>query len=59
MFNDFLSRLLQPEPKPLADEDARLALTALLVRVARADGHFDPDERARIDRIVETRYGLG
>ena len=40
MFQDFLSRLIQPAPDPLNDGDARLALTALLVRVARADGDY-------------------
>ncbi|MHA7877132.1 tellurite resistance TerB family protein [Roseivivax sp.] len=58
MFSDFLSRLVRPDPAPLDDGDARLALSALLVRVARADGHFDADEAQRIDRILATRYGL-
>lgn len=40
------------------EPDARLALTALLVRIARADGHYDPAETARIDRITIARYGL-
>ncbi|MCC1492273.1 TerB family tellurite resistance protein [Cognatishimia sp. F0-27] len=58
MFSDFLRRLTEPDPAPLQDSDARLALTALLVRVARSDGQFDADEAARIDRIAATRYGL-
>lgn len=58
MFGEFLKRLTQPQPALLPDEDARLALTALLVRVARTDGHYDPDEAARIDRINAARYGL-
>ena len=58
MFADFLSKLIQPDPPPLADEDARLALTALLVRLARSDGVFDADEKARIDAIAAARYGL-
>ncbi len=58
MFADLLSRLTQPEPARLPDSDARLALTALLVRAARTDGHYDPAERARITRIAATRYGL-
>ncbi len=58
MFADFLKRLTATDPEPLPDADARLALTALLVRVARSDGTFDDDERARIDRIITTRYGL-
>lgn len=58
MFADFLKRLTAPDPAPLPDEDARLALTALLVRIARSDGDYASDEVARIDRLVSTRYGL-
>jgi uncharacterized tellurite resistance protein B-like protein len=58
MFGDFLRRLTQPEPEPLDDGDARLALCALLVRVARTDGDYAPSEIARIDRIAAQRYGL-
>lgn len=42
----------------LADEDARLALTALLVRIARADGVYDQNETAQIDQVSMHRYGL-
>lgn len=58
MFGEFLKRLTQPDPAPLPDADARLALTALLVRVARSDGHYDAEESARIDKIAAQRYGL-
>jgi uncharacterized tellurite resistance protein B-like protein len=58
MFGEFLKRLTAPDPAPLGDDDARLALTALLVRVARSDGHFDQSERDRIDRIIVARYAL-
>ncbi|MDU8910230.1 TerB family tellurite resistance protein [Aestuariicoccus sp. MJ-SS9] len=58
MFGEFIKRLTQPDPAPLPDDDARLAMTALLVRVARTDGHYDPEEAARIDRIAAARYGL-
>ena len=58
MFADFLKRLTAPEPAPLADTDARLALTALLVRVARTDDLYEDSEKARIDRITAARYGL-
>ena len=58
MFAEFLNRLTAPAPAPLGAEDARLALAALLVRVARTDGQYDPEERRRIDRILVTRYGL-
>ncbi|MEM7319298.1 MAG: TerB family tellurite resistance protein [Pseudomonadota bacterium] len=59
MFRDFLSRLTEPQSDPLADHDARLALAALLVRIARSDDHYAPAEVSRIDRILSTRYGLG
>lgn len=58
MFADFLKRLTAPEPAPLPDADARLALTALLVRVARSDGHYAEAEIAQIDATMSTRYGL-
>ena len=58
MFADFLRRLTQPEPAPLADTDSRLALAALLVRVARSDGSYESEEILRIDRILAKRYGL-
>ena len=58
MFESLLNRLTRPDPEPLPDADARLALTALLVRVARSDGVFDDAERDRIDRIAAARYGL-
>lgn len=58
MFADFLKRLTAPSPAPLQDADARLALTALLVRIARADGDYASTEIERIDRIASQRYGL-
>ncbi|KAA9009878.1 tellurite resistance TerB family protein [Histidinibacterium aquaticum] len=58
MIGDLLRRLTATDPEPLPDEDARLALTALLVRLAKSDGYYDAEEIARIDRIVATRYGL-
>ena len=58
MFADFLKRLVAPEPAPLNDGDARLALTALLVRIARSDNDYSPAEVAQIDRLIAERYGL-
>ncbi|MEM9351256.1 MAG: TerB family tellurite resistance protein [Pseudomonadota bacterium] len=58
MFGQLLNRLTQPEPDPLDDGDARLALTALLVRVAMADGTYDAEERTRILAIATRRYSL-
>ena len=58
MFGDFLRRLTAPDPAPLADGDARLALGALLVRVANTDGSYTEDEVRRIERILSSRYAL-
>ncbi|MGH1457355.1 MAG: TerB family tellurite resistance protein [Paracoccaceae bacterium] len=58
MFADFLKRLIQPEPAQLPDADARLALCALLVRLARTDGHYAASEIEWIDAIIAARYGL-
>ena len=58
MFQDLLHRLIQPNPAPITDGDARLALTALLVRVARSDHDYSGDEQRLIDEITQDRYGL-
>ncbi|KAF0675787.1 TerB family tellurite resistance protein [Profundibacterium mesophilum] len=58
MIAEFIKRLTAPDPAPFADADARLALAALLVRIARADGVYAPEERGRIDRVLAARYGL-
>lgn len=59
MFAELLKRLTQSDQiRPLPDADARLALSALLVRIARADGDYAAEEVHRIDRILMQRYGL-
>lgn len=58
MFGDLLKGLLAPDPAPLAEPDAKLALAALLVRIARSDDDYAAVEMERIDRVLETRYGL-
>lgn len=58
MFGDLFKRLTAPDPAPLHDHDARIALGALLVRLARADGSYDADEIAQIDAVLAARYGL-
>ena len=58
MIQDLLRRLAAPAPDPLSDTDARVALGALLVRLARADNDYAPAEKARIDEILSRRYGL-
>jgi len=58
MFADLFKRLTAPDPTPLPDNDARVALGALLVRLARSDGSYDRDEIAQIDQVLMHRYGL-
>lgn len=58
MFTDFFHRLTNSAPHRLPALDARLALGALLVRVAKADNSYAYLEIARIDRILGLRYGL-
>ena len=58
MFGDLLRRLTRPEPETLPDGDARRALGALLVRIARSDGDYAEEEVRRIDRILAARYAL-
>jgi uncharacterized tellurite resistance protein B-like protein len=58
MISDLIRRMTAPAPEPLSDPDARVALGALLVRIARTDGNYDPDEKAQIDRTLMSRYNL-
>ncbi|MCF3973572.1 TerB family tellurite resistance protein [Paracoccus salsus] len=60
MFRNLLSRLFtdDPSPAPLTAPDAEVAIAALLVRVARADDHYELVERQRIDRVLARRRGL-
>lgn len=59
MFTDLLRRLTASEPEKLPDPDARLALGALLVRVARSDGDYAVVEIEQIDQSLMSRYGMG
>ncbi|PWR04215.1 hypothetical protein DKT77_02675 [Meridianimarinicoccus roseus] len=58
MFQKLLQGLMAPDPAPLPDTDARLALAALLVRIARSDDDYAQIEIDRIDRILAARYAL-
>ena len=59
MFESLLQRIFAPTPQRLPDPDARLALAALLVRVARTDGLYAVEEVEKIDRILMARHGFG
>jgi uncharacterized tellurite resistance protein B-like protein len=58
MFADLLRRLTAPDPAQLPETDARLALAALMVRIARTDGDYATAEKATIDSVLTRRYGL-
>ena len=57
-----LSRLIHafsaPKPDPLPEPDEKLALGALMVRVAMSDHDYRVDEISRIDRLLSRLYGL-
>lgn len=58
MFKNLLQRLSGPAPEPLPAADARLALCALLVRIARSDNDYAQAEITQITRVISTRYEM-
>ena len=58
MFSNLLKTLLGPEPKDLTPTDARLAIAALLVRVAQSDNNYATTEIKKIERVLAKRYDL-
>lgn len=58
MFDALIRRLTAPKTDRLPEPDADLALAALLVRLARADGDYSPIEIARIDKVLGAQHGL-
>jgi uncharacterized tellurite resistance protein B-like protein len=58
MAEPFLSKLLGLPARPETPAED-LALAALLVRVARADGSYDEAEARRIDQALMARHQLG
>lgn len=60
MLSDLLRRLTgAPSSDPLGPDDARLALAALMVRLARTDGTYTEEERDRIDRALMAQHKMG
>lgn len=45
-------------PQKLDDDEARIAIAALLVEAARADGLYEVAEREMIDRVLARRFGV-
>lgn len=58
MFERLLSGLLAPSPARLPEPDARLAMAALMVRVARSDGTYTDAEISHIDRVLAQLHGI-
>lgn len=58
MLKDILAAFSAPKPEPLKTDDARLALAALLVRVARTDGDYAAREQAMILHVLQGQYDL-
>ncbi|MEM1315784.1 MAG: TerB family tellurite resistance protein [Pseudomonadota bacterium] len=59
MLKDLIARFARADDAaPLPPDDARLALTALMVRAARADGQYDAVEHDAIRDVLSRRHGL-
>ncbi len=58
MFANLLKTLFAPSAAPLTEPDARLALAALMVRIARTDHFYAAEEVEHIERVLMQRYGL-
>lgn len=58
MFGTLLKNLMGEDETPLVETDARRAMAALLVRLARTDGEYAASEVARIDLILGRHYAL-
>lgn len=58
MFANLLNTLFAPSAPSLTAPDARLALAALMVRIARTDHFYAAEEVERIERVLMQRYGL-
>lgn len=54
-----LSAFSAHKPAPLPEPDARLALGALMVRVAKSDDSYRVEEIQRIDRTLARANGIG
>lgn len=59
MLKALISRLLAPAQVAVTVPGRELALAALMVRIARADGEYDDNEQIRIERVLCRRDGLG
>ena len=58
MLTRILHAFSAPEPEPLPEPDEKLALGALMVRVAKSDHAYRFEEISRIDRLLTRLFGL-
>ncbi len=58
MLTRILNTFAAPKPEPLPEPDEKLALGALMVRVAKSDDHYQFEEISRIDRLLTRLFGL-
>ncbi|MEH6359197.1 MAG: TerB family tellurite resistance protein [Amylibacter sp.] len=58
MIKDILKAFQAKIPQTLDKDDARIALAALMVRLARADGNYQNIEISMIDHVLVNRFGL-
>ena len=59
LLRDFFRRLGGPdEPRHFSEDDARLALAALLVHAMAIDGAISPAERKTLEELLARRFSL-
>ena len=59
MIEYLLKWLTGGDGQPDDPDELQLAIVALLVQAARMDDRFDEAERATIERLLASRFGLG
>jgi len=58
MIKDIIKAFQAKIPQTLNKDDSRIALAALMVRLARADGNYQNVETSMIDHVLINRFGL-
>jgi uncharacterized tellurite resistance protein B-like protein len=58
MLSSLLKRLSGADDTPLAPDETRVAVAALLVLAANADQVYSNDERTQIERVLADRFKL-
>jgi uncharacterized tellurite resistance protein B-like protein len=59
MFERILKAFSAPIPQALPEPDGKLALGALMVRVAKSDRHYKVSEISRIDKLLARLNAIG